>query len=90
VDIPVLKTFDCIIKLLALVLLGVAVFTYWQRRDNGRYAYHEQPATPDYPGGFGILDTRTGTIYTAQQGTWYEFHPQTGTGAAILQKVPAK
>jgi len=76
---------DWIVKGVVLTILAVFAFSYWQRRDNGRYEYHLQPATSEDGGSLAIVDTRTGTAYLFLKGQWVEVHPQ--TGVSIPRKV---
>ena len=51
---------DLIFKALALLVLGLAAFTYFESRDVGRYAYFRDGELEF------VLDTSTGVVY--QQG----------------------
>lgn len=79
-----MRFLDCIAKFLALLILAVLAFTYWQKRDNGRYMYHHGQATADSAEFTTLLDSRTGTIYSlAKDGgdgvSVVEVHPLAGT-----------
>jgi hypothetical protein len=76
---------DWIIKCVALCI-GVSIaLSYWQTRDNGRYVYHEQPATAEAAGNVVVVDTRTGTLHTLGTGVIVEIHPR--TGAFVQRRV---
>jgi len=56
------------LKAVALAIAVFIAFAYWERRDNGRYSYHEVPATEHTDGSIVVLDTRTGIIFTVYKG----------------------
>jgi hypothetical protein len=69
---------ELLIKFAAVAIAGGLAFSYWQKRDNGRYEYHQQPTTSEQAGSVAIFDTKTGTIYAVVNDQWVEIHPQTG------------
>ena len=70
-----------IFQFLALVIAAVAVYVFWDRRDNGRYVYHEEPATQACAGSMVVLDSRTGVVFALHDGKFLEMDFRSGSMA---------
>lgn len=80
------KIAEWIFKMLALAVAAIWVFTYWHKRDDGRYVYYERPPTAEITGKWGVVDTRTGTLYAVENGHFWEINLRTGFARELKQQ----
>ena len=72
-----------LIALLSVLTLAGLTYTYWEKRDNGRYVFIALQGSEHATASYTLVDSRTGTLYMFIDKQWAEIHPQTGAVSPI-------